>query len=334
MLGIAVCATYATGAMALLDGLEAGTESVLNRLDAGPYLAYRGTFPDLEPFGMQSGIQGPYRAGWLRPAELVFDASTVPVRLLAFSETGDLSFGPSPREGESLFSSPAAQSFGRASDGVLVLRTEEAVLELTVGGSWAAGFRLPDTWILVSEADLRLLASLDDRRYDLLFLAQRADAAGMASEGYAIQSVVSAPDFFAAALQEARGIVGGLVAVSAAVIAVVAYSLLALEIRYRRDEIRTLRALGLDGRGLRRLYGLQLAFIVAGGTAMGIAGGVVAANGLVSFAPFFGLPTTIQPHLSFWGLLLPLAAALVAGLAGGGASLLWHLRRWERAPRN
>lgn len=332
MLGIAVCATYATGAMALLDGLEAGSRSVLGRLDTGPFLAYRGAFPHFEPFALDGGVQGSYRPGWLRPAHLVTNTSSVPVRLLAFAGTGDLSFGRVPNPGEMLLGAPLSQELGLAPDDGLTLRTDGGVVEVVVAGPWEADLDLPSTWVLTSEADLRRLAPWEEGRYDLVFAAQREDAVRLAGDGYTVQALVSVTDFFDAALQEARQIVGGLIGVSAVAIAAVAYSLLSLEIRYRQGEIRTLRAIGLGGRGLGRLYGLQLAFIVAGGTALGMAAGLVAAHGLVSFAPLFGLPTVIRPHVSLWGLLLPLTASLGAGMAGGGTGLWLHLRRLNHAP--
>ncbi|MFQ5552692.1 MAG: FtsX-like permease family protein [Thermoplasmata archaeon] len=328
MLGIAVCATYAAGALVLLDGLENGSQSVLGRLGAGPYLAYRGGFPQLEPFGMDGDFQGPYRAGWLRAAELVTDASFVPVRVVAFS-AGDLG-GPAPTAGTT-FASPSIS--GSGPDHTLVLRTEVGVVEVAVAPPGGPSFGLPETWILLSESDLRQIATWDARRYDLLFIEGREDAQQLADSGYTVLALASAPDFFEATLREARRLVGGLVGVSAVAIAVVAYSLTSLEIRYRRAETRTLRALGMDGRALGRLYGLQLVFIVAGGTVLGLAGGIVAANGLVSFAPLFGLPTVISPHLTLGGVVVPMAISLAAGLAGGGVGLLRHVRRWDHAPR-
>lgn len=328
MLGIAVCATYISGALVLLDGLEIGVQSVLGRLDTGPYMAYRGVFPQLEPFVMVGEPQGPHRAGWLRPAELVTDTSPVSIRLLAFA---DGSFGgPAPSPGTAFVDPLLSQASG--SGNVLVLRTEVGVVEVTGETSRGMDLGLPDTWVLISEADLRRLTTWENGSFDLLLVEQREDARRLAETGYAVLALVSAPDFFEAALREAQRLVGGLVAVSAVAIAAVAYSLISLEIRYRRPEARTLRALGMDGRALGRLYALQLAFIVAGGTALGVAGGIVAANGLVSFAPLLGLPTVISPHLSLAGLLVPVGASLGAGLAGGGVSVLRNIRRWDRAP--
>ena len=327
MLGIAVCATYAAGALVLLDGLEAGSQSVLDRLETGPYLTYRGVFPRLDPFVMDSNLQGPSRAGWLRPAELVTDSALVPVRVLALAN-GSLG-GPAPTPGMAFGNPQLTQGLGTSP---LSLRTGAGAIQVTFAAWGERELTLPDTWILIAEADLRRLATWEEGSFDLLFVEPRDDALLLADAGYTVLALASAPDFFNATLQDVRRLIGSLVVISAVAIAAIAYSLIALEMRYRRPETRTLVALGMDGRGLGRLYGLQLGFIVVGGTLLGMAGGIVAASGLVSFAPLFGLPTVISPHLSLTGFVVPLAASLAAGLAGGGLSLLQNLRRWNRAP--
>ncbi|MFQ5919548.1 MAG: FtsX-like permease family protein [Thermoplasmata archaeon] len=327
MLGIAVCATYATGALVLLDGLEAGSRSVLDRLEAGPYLTYRGVFPRVDPIVRESSLEGPYRAGWLRPAAIVTNSTSVPVRVLALAD-GTLG-GPAPAPGTARGSPRLLQEVGTS----LVLRTAQDEIQVNLASSTETTLPFPDSWIVIAETDLRRLATWDEGTFDLLFVEPRGDALLLQGAGYTVLALASAPDFFGATLREARGLVGSLVVVSAVAIAAIAYSLIALEMRYRRRETRTLLALGVDGRGLGRLYGLQLAFIVVGGTLLGMAGGIVAAYALVSFAPLFGLPTVIAPHLSIAGFAVPLAAALAAGLAGGGLSLFQNLRRWNRAPR-
>ncbi len=329
MLGIAVCATYASGAFVLLDGLEAGSQSVLGRLDTGPYLAYQGVFPNLEPFTMDEELQGAHSAGWLRTADLMTDASPVAVRVLGLADGGALG-GPTPAPGTT-FVSPFLSQL--SSSDAIVLRTPIGAVEVSVAAPAGPNLVLPETWIVLSETDLRQIATWEEGHYDLIFVAQREDAVHLAEGGYTVLALASVADFFGAALQEARRLVGSLVAVSAIAIGVVAFSLVSLELRYRRSEIHTLRALGLDGRGLGRLYGLQLAFIVAGGAVLGMAGGIAVANGIVSFAPLLGLPTVISPHLSLAGLLIPHAASLGAGLAGGGVGLFRQIRRWDHAPR-
>ncbi|MEE8199166.1 MAG: FtsX-like permease family protein, partial [Thermoplasmata archaeon] len=259
--------------------------------------------------------------------ELVTDSALVPVRVLALAN-GNLG-GPTPAPGIAFGSPQLTQGLGM---NPLSLRTEAGAVQVTFVASGERELTLPDTWILIAEADLRRLATWEEGSFDLLFVEPREDALLLADAGYTVLALASAPDFFNATLQDVRRLIGSLVVVSAVAIAAIAYSLIALEMRYRRPETRTLVALGMDGRGLGRLYGLQLGFIVVGGTLLGMAGGIVAASGLVSFAPLFGLPTVISPHLSLTGFVVPLAASLAAGLAGGGLSLLQNLRRWNRAP--
>lgn len=327
VLGIAVCAMYSAGALVLLDGLAAGTGSVLDRLPTGPHLAHRGSFPDLAPAPLPEGLQGAVAAGWLRPGSVASAEAEAQARLLALTDPSLLGLPALPAPGEAFLARPLAEALNVPVGQPVTVAGPDGEATLVLARHLTGGVTLPSGWVLLAPEELWALTGADPAAYDLLLLADRRDATRLATEGYDVLSLASAPDFFHAALAEARGLLLGVVGASALAVAVTAYSLLALEVRYRHDEIRTLRALGLDGGGLLRLYGLQVLFVVGSGAVLGLATGIVAAHGLVSFAPFFGLPTVIRPHLTAWGVLLPLLSALGAGAAGGFLSLAVHLGR-------
>ncbi|MFQ5838516.1 MAG: ABC transporter permease [Thermoplasmata archaeon] len=312
--------------MVLMDGLEEGSSSVLARLQTGPFLAYRGSFPELEAFDPPEDLEGDFALGSLVAADLRADDLSTPVRALTVSHSEIMSIVEAPQPGEALISEALSKRLGLTRGSSLTLETALGTVEVFYVESLRAAVSLPETWVVISEEDLRDLNG-GAAEYNLLLLQQRQDATRLEARGFTILSLSSASDFFRIGLGEARRVVLSIVVASSVAIATVAFSLLSLEVRYRSREIDTLRAVGLDRRGIMKLYGLQLAFILISGSVLGLAMGIVVANGLVSFSPFFGLVTIIRPQVTVTSLLLPLLSSLAAGLVGGVTTILLTLRR-------
>ncbi len=323
---------YSTGAMVLLDGLEAGSHSVVARLEVGPYLSYRGNFPDLIPTPLaENALRGTVGPGWLRPASLTFGDLTVSVRLLSSNHPGfvEILSLPLPGPGEVRTSRSLMEELGLTAGSSAVVNSDLGSERLNVQELPRAAIGLAERWVMVADTDLRRIASVDPAEYDFLLVTDREDALDLASEGYTVQSLSSAADFFLDGLDQARKIVLSIVVASSIAVAALTFSLLSLEVRYRRKEMEALRALGMDDHGLLWMYGLQMSFILIAGSVLGISMGIVVANGLVSFSPFFGLSTVITPHITAAGLLLPLVSSLVAGAAGGATTIVLTLRRFS-----
>ncbi len=331
-MGIAVCSMYSTGAMVLLDGLEAGSHSVMDRLEVGPYLSYRGNFPDLIPTPLPGNpLEGTVGPGWLRPASLTFGNSTVSVRLLSSDHPGfvEILSLPLPSPKEVRISRSLMQELGLTAGSSAVVDSDLGSESLDIVELPRAAIGLPERWVMLDDGDLRQIASVDPEEYDFLLVTARQDALDLASEGYTVQSLSSGADFFLDGLDQARKIVLGIVVASSIAVAALTFSLLSLEVRYRHKEMEGLRALGMDDRGLLWMYGLQMTFILIAGSVLGLSMGIVVANGLVSFSPFFGLSTVITPQITATGLLIPLISSLVAGAAGGATTIALTLRRFS-----
>ncbi len=328
ILGIAVCAMYSSGAMVLMDGLQEGSVSVLSRIETGPFFVYRGTTTNLEAFSLPTGAEGDLPLGMLEETILQVENSTLKVSVFFLSAPRVFTL-EGPKSREALLSSSLATNLGIDRGTPLSLGTPGGGLEFTFSGYLPAELPLPERWILISEADLRDLFPDTAGTYNFMLTEEREDAVRIGSQGFTAMSLSSAGDFFLIGLDEARRIVLSIVVASSIAIAALTFSLLSLEVRYRQGEMQTLRALGMDSRGFMKLYGLQMAFIVTVGSLMGLAMGIVVANGLVSFSPFFGLSTIIRPQVTAIGILLPLLSSLAAGLAGGVTTVLLTMRRFS-----
>lgn len=335
ILGVAVCAMYASGALVLLEGLQAGSATVIPRLEVGPFLAYQGAFPDVRPAPLpEAPFLGAVGAGWLRDGTLTAGNDTASVRLLSFPVTRNLpepAAYPLARSPEAKASALLLEELALPVGASVRVEAGAGSRDLPLGRAPAGPLVLPERWVLVPPDAMASVAPVEDDRFDLLLVAEAEDAQRLAEGGYTVLSLTSAVGFFQEALEDARDLVFTVVVASAVAVGALTFSLLSLEIRYRRREMATLRAVGMDRGGFLRLYGLQLAYLVGAGTALGLALGIVVANGLVSFAPFVGLPTIIRPQVTALGLAVPLLSTLAAGAAGGVASLVLSLRRRYRA---
>ncbi len=328
MLGIAVCAMYSTGAMVLLDGLEAGSASVGVRLETGPFFAYKGAFPQGERFFAPTGLTGDHSVGDLQPTDLIAGNASLSVRTMYLTKPGWISM-VEPELADAYLSSALADSLGIRPGARIVLATVYVELEFTFRDYLRSTVILPEEWVLVSEFDHAALHPIALDLYNFVLLQEKGDATLLEEGGFTVVPTLTAGEFFVRGLAEARRIVQSIVVVSSVAIAALAFSLISLEARYRRGEMGTLTALGMRGQGMVGLYGLQVVFIVAVGTLLGLALGIVVANGLVSFAPFFGLPTIIRPQVTPSGLLLPLLSSLLAGMVGGAIAVATAVRRFS-----
>lgn len=320
---------YSSGAMVLLDGLQEGASSVLSRIETGPFFAYQGGAGDLKAFPAPSGLQGDLASGRIRDAILRVDGEATPVRVFSLSNPSLIQV-TAPASGTVLLHPSKMVELGLAVGENMEIEGEVDPMSLGLAGPLRGVVGLPEEWILLGEEDLLTLFPGAVGLHDFLILEKRHDAEALEAEGFTILPLTSAGDFFLQGLEEARRVVLALVTASSVAIAVITFSLISLEVRYRQREIATLRALGMGEGTFSMLYGLQLAFIVASGSVLGMALGIVVANGLVSFAPFFGLTTIIRPQVTSLGLVLPLISSFTAGILGGGASLLSTLRRFAR----
>jgi ABC-type lipoprotein release transport system permease subunit len=318
---------YSSGAMVLMDGLQEGSGSVVARLKDGPFLAYRGEFPGLMAFRPPEGLEGAFALGRLHAAILLAGNSAVEVRVFSLSDPRVLGMAEGPEEGQAYVPQALVERLNLEIGSPISLTTLDGESELMLTKVLKPAVSLPDTWVVVSEADLVTMFNLDPGTYDFLLLEERRDALRLQAEGFSLISLSSAADFFTRGLEEARRVVLSIVVASSMAIAALAFTLLSLEVRYRQREMETLRALGMDRWGFARLYGMQLAFILLSGSLLGLAMGIVVANGLVSFSPFFGMATVIRPQVTLNGILLPLLSSLTAGAIGGVATVFLTLRR-------
>ncbi len=324
-LGIALCVMFLSGSLALLDGMRDATANAAARFDEGPLLAYASLPLEdarVDPTVLAS-LTGPYAA--VRVARATASVGGVPIGAATLASVSNGSILRTSLAGLAdgdVWLSDALLADARAANATFA---RGDVLAFTANATVDATYdrvrprtALPDGWSLVSEATMRALAPpLADPATFLLLPEGSPDVPGLRAAGFTVVPAVAAVEFFRQGIDALAPALLVLVLAAGAVIALLAFTLLALETRYRARELRTMRRIGAPPSFVTRLILAQSAFVALFGALLGLALASVVTNGVTSFAPLAGLPSFVLPQPTATGLLLPVLVALAAGLLGG-----------------
>lgn len=328
VVGIALCSAYLTGTLALVAGLRAGAQVVASGLPNPPLLVYGG--PDLEGSTIDpadiKGLEGPLARFRIAPASLTFGGSYVyETYAVAVQDPKDvtllaqwsLTSGDEGALGPDLWEDVGAAGIDPSHpvvDGIPITATPYGEQTL-----------FPNDWVIVSGDLMERLHG--PAAPSFLVLPAGTDADTLAAKGYTVVPAAGSLGFLRGAVEEAaRALLGLVIATSAATLLLVS-SLLALEVRYRAADLRLVASFGAS-RGL--VAGLvlgQALYVALFGTFLGMALGIMAAHGLASFAPYFGLTNILRPRVGPEVILLGLVLVPSSGLMGGLAGMAALRRR-------
>jgi ABC-type antimicrobial peptide transport system permease subunit len=208
-------------------------------------------------------------------------------------------------------------------DANLTLISSAASLNLSYNSTYIglqqAGTSLPNDWILVSNSTITALKPELVNGYSFLILPQenKRDLEYLSSNGYETVQTASFLDFFGKGILQIEGDLWGIIAASAIVITILVYSIMSIEVQYKKDDIRILRYLGGSKRLVMGVFVLKSFFISFLGGILGVALGVVAMNAITSFSPLVGFNTLVIPQASWFSIALPFLVAILFGLIGG-----------------
>ena len=176
---------------------------------------------------------------------------------------------------------------------------------------------LSDAWAWVRPELLGAMNLTEGGLIQAVVMTEPMDPGVRASLGLERLDTVGAIGFVRGSVDEASNALSTLAVVIAAVVGLLVYHGMSLEVHQRAGEIRVLRSVGAGPRAVAALYGAQALGVATFGAAMGSALGILAAHGIVSFAPLLGLPNLVilGPPVAAVGL----AFALAIGAAAVGA---------------
>src|SRR2546425_1107839 len=164
----------------------------------------------------------------------------------------------------------------------------------------------PDNWAYV-RADLLIAMNATQGGPVQAILAEAPlDPAVVASLRLTRLETLGVIGFVRGSIAEVQSSLRLLALVIAAVIGLLVYAAMSLEVHSRARETATLRSLGASPATVAGVYEAQAVVLALSGAILGSALGIVAAHAVVSFAPVLGLPNLV--------ILSPPAAAVVLAL--------------------
>lgn len=343
---IACACMVLVGSLSLVDGLSAGVNSVTSRFPSGPTLYLRGT--DLLASAVDENtlvaIPTDYTVLRAHVGTIALGNVTRPVVVASLTvyHAGNATT-PFPADSQNvsidaglaaelaaagLSSLPSAANvtlFGRPAETLSVAPPPSARPDL-----------FPDTWAWVRPELLIAMSPSEGGSAQALITPSPLDARLASSLGLTPLPTVGAVGFTVTSIAQVRSGLLGLGAILAAVIGLLAYAAVGLEVYHRREEIGVLRSLGASPSAVAGVYEGQALVLALVGATLGSALGIVLAHGIVSFAPLLGLPNLVLLPVPWvpvgLGYAIALAACAIGGLvpARRAARLLRHA--WEARP--
>ncbi len=337
---IAFACMVLVGSLNLVDGLSAGVDSVTARFTAGSTLYLRGS--DLLASAVDEGalaaIPTDYAVLRVHAGDLSVNGVMLSVLVASLTDYHDGNAStPFPADSRGLALDTGLQAEIASVSGAPANATANLSLfglptqEFPVDPAPASRPSLfPDTWVWVRPELLLAMSPTVGGPAQAVLTPSPLDAELATRLGLSPLQTVGALGFTVASVQEARSILLGLGVVLAAVIGLLAYTSLGLEVHLRREEIRNLRSLGAGPSTVAAVYAGQALVLALVGATLGSALGIVVAHAVVSFAPLLGFANLILPPLP----LVPVALAYVLAIGAAGLGGLTPVLRAARLARS
>ena len=324
---IAFACMVLVGAMSLADGLANGVGSVANRIGTGPAVYIQGNellASAIDPAAL-STLGGDFVAMRADAAGLEINGLTLSVFVDALESyhagVGTIGFPIGPRNVSldiGLRDQIQSQS-GRpvASSGNLSLFGLHLTDLPIVAPPPTRAALFPDDWVYVRPDLLIAMNATRGGPVQAILSDVPLDPSVVASLRLTRLETLGAIGFVRGSVAEVQSSLALLALVIAAVIGLLVYAAMSLEVHGRAREIATLRSLGASPATVAEVYEAQAIVLALAGAILGSALGIVAAHAVVSFAPLAGLPNLVilSPPTVAVGLAL-LISAVAAVLAG------------------
>jgi putative ABC transport system permease protein len=316
-IGISLCVMYLVGTMAMVTGLHTSTQNAAGLFDEGFLIVHNGYTISESTIDSETinTIPGDFAACVI----LVADVSGIETRLLSIDDPNnilgveDIKLENDVLPGISFPQPPNATS--------LIINTEHNSQSINISTKYkpfTSGI-FPDDWILASTETLRNLDPNFMDAYSFVVVPSDNERAMeyLDSEGYNTMQSVSVVKYFELGFYQVEDNLWGVVISSALIIIILVYNIMRIEIQYRVPDIKIIRYLGASPKVVLSVFVLQALFISCIGAILGLALGIMAANGIVSASQFLGFTSVLVPKITINNIALPLGMALLAGLIGG-----------------
>lgn len=315
-IGIALCVMYLVGTMSMVAGLHTGTKNTADLFEKGFLVIYDGyTLSESE---IDSEIIDDLPGRFAACLIAVANVSGIETRVLAIEDPNNILGGGNITLIDEVLPG-AGFEIGNVTS--LNITTEHASLSMNVTNEYKryTSAIFPDNWILTSENMIRTInPSLEDKYSFVVVPWDNEQAINYFEKNdYNVMQSVSIVEFFELGFYQVEGNLWGVVISSAIIIVILVYNVMRIETQYRVPDIKIIKYLGASPKIVIYVFLSQALFICGVGAILGLALGIIAANGIVSLSQFVGFEAVLVPQITPYIIALPIVMAVFAGLVGG-----------------
>lgn len=196
-----------------------------------------------------------------------------------------------------------------------VTLTATGSVDVVVSGGFSSSI-FPPSWLLCGALTTSTLSSGEGAaNFAVLGSPSAAEVASLESEGFVVQPLMAIVEFLSSGMAELESDALWILAPSAFVIAVLAYSFVGSEVADRRREIGILKTMGAGRRRVLTYLLAEAALISAYGAALGLALGIVLSYGISTFASHL-FTSVFVIEIEELVLVLSFCVTVAAGIVG------------------
>ena len=326
-MGIAVCISFLTGTISLVEGLHASTSQFSNAFEHGLIAVYDGDVlsQSIIENSTVDHINCEYAACTIVKANIKLGNESIETYAISIYDPFNLLDlkGAELSMNDTLIGKQLKAEMenknATVSDGMNIsLAKDDKEVILQVRGIHQNTL-FSDDWIFASKNAVVQLDPQMQNAYSFLLLSENSiDVVHqLEEEGYTTQRLVSITEFFELGIYQIENQLYFVVLTSAIIIILLVYSILNIEIECSVPDIKILKYMGASQKLVLSIFLLQTVFISLLGGVIGVALGFIASNALVSFTPLIGFHSMILPQASISSIFLPIVVAIISGLVGG-----------------
>jgi hypothetical protein len=342
ILGIAFCATYLTGTIAMVGGLHETTSALAASFDQGPVLLYTdddfaasriggdslpGNDTTFVAFCFANVTLKEVSSG--RSSGNVYAVSIYdPKDVLGLNMTNE-SLNSGVWMGTQLAEMLAQDSISAAPDSNYVLARGNNSASIRIGTLYSPGSIFPDDWLLIPRATMNMLRPELAGNYSFLMIVESdipIEEQPSWSKNTEARPTSGVVGFFEHGIYQVEQGLWGIILMSGIITAVLVYCIISIETEFSAPTIRILRGIGASRNYVIGIFVLKALFITFAGGVLGTALGFCAASAISSVSSLLDIMTFITPLADFDSVVLPVAITMTAGFVGG----LWPAIRASR----
>jgi hypothetical protein len=329
IVGLALCAMYLSGTIALVDGLHSTTSDIASTFQQGPVIVYGWSDLSTASITQESllDLREPVARIAMTEVSIHTSGSTDVVKSYAVAiedPANLLGFGAVHLNlSDSMMGVALGDRFVQLGIDLhagtsILLESSAASVPCSVTAIYSSSTILSPDWIVINRSALDLLAPDLAGNYSFLVLPQddAYDREVLESMGYRSQNSMAVINFFELGIYQIEGALWGLILITSIIVSLLVYSTISIEVSMRKDDIRLLKKIGSEPRTVGWLFVGRGTYLALCGGVIGAAAGYFAAHLLISMASLRGLTTLIVPQASAMSLLLPFVVVVLASFVG------------------